>query len=60
MNAAGSAPLEDVVKLDAGNWANCALTKKRKVWCWGQDWWGQIGDGSRGAAEPLPKQPIIE
>ena len=46
-NASPAAPLTDVPTLAAGSTANhtCAILKDGTLRCWGQNLYGQIGDG---------------
>lgn len=37
--------LLDVVGIAAGEFHSCAVTSDGKVYCWGSDWYGQLGDG---------------
>jgi alpha-tubulin suppressor-like RCC1 family protein len=32
----------------AGGWHTCGLTAEKRVWCWGRNDFGQLGDGARG------------
>lgn len=33
------------IKVDAGDWNTCALTASGQAYCWGSNFYGQIGDG---------------
>ncbi len=46
------AGLEDVVEIAVGNAHNCARTAAGKLFCWGDNGDGQIGDGTGGEPEP--------
>ena len=38
--------LEDIVSISAGDGHNLAMDKHGRVWAWGNNWEGQIGDGT--------------
>ncbi len=38
--------MSDVVQVVAGSAHTCALKKDQSVWCWGDNTYGQIGDGT--------------
>jgi alpha-tubulin suppressor-like RCC1 family protein len=40
------AMLDEVVALDGGHAATCAVTAQGVVWCWGQNGAGELGDGT--------------
>jgi alpha-tubulin suppressor-like RCC1 family protein len=40
--------LADVVQISAGEYHTCAVTGDGAAWCWGQDTFGQVGDGTTG------------
>jgi alpha-tubulin suppressor-like RCC1 family protein len=45
---------KDILKIDAGSGHNCILTKDGKVKCWGENWFGQLGNGtSDNSASPV-------
>jgi alpha-tubulin suppressor-like RCC1 family protein len=42
----------------AGRNHNCAITTTNEAWCWGDNFYGQLGDGSRSPApRPYPGLP---
>ncbi|MCL4188796.1 MAG: hypothetical protein KJZ85_14410 [Rhodobacteraceae bacterium] len=45
--AAGAAPLAGENALAGGLWHSCALTATGGIRCWGDNFYGQLGDGSR-------------
>lgn len=42
-----SNPLDDVVKVTAGQWHTCARQGDGDVWCWGFNSLGRLGDGTQ-------------
>src|SRR5690606_36326835 len=40
--------------IDAGDEHSCALTGAGVAWCWGDNYWGQLGDGDRVTFAPTP------
>jgi alpha-tubulin suppressor-like RCC1 family protein len=42
----GTSPLEGIVQLDASNSYACAVTHAGRVYCWGSNTQGNLGDGS--------------
>ncbi len=49
------------VALSAGSLHTCGLTSTHAVYCWGDDSWGELGDGREGAGVgrnvPVPVVP---
>jgi alpha-tubulin suppressor-like RCC1 family protein len=43
---ADGTPLTNVIAVDAGGDHTCAATSDGSAWCWGNDWAGQLGDGT--------------
>ncbi|MDI3290533.1 hypothetical protein [Polyangium sp. 15x6] len=46
--------LSDAIAIDAGAYSTCALRATGKVVCWGDDWLGQLGNGSPSANQDEP------
>lgn len=46
----GSGALRDVIKVTAGGYHTCALRKGSDVLCWGDNSYGQLGDGQVGSS----------
>ncbi len=44
-----------VAHITAGGWHTCALTRDHRVWCWGRNDFGQIGDGT---PRPVVSSPV--
>lgn len=42
-----------IAQLCLGNFHTCALTAAGRVWCWGVNWSGQLGDGTK-TTRPTP------
>jgi hypothetical protein len=48
-------PEASFIKLVGSNRHACVLTIKNKIFCWGNNDWGQLGDGSRTSSDsPVP------
>lgn len=59
----GAAPVsattgDNVQKISAGEYHTCALRTGGTVWCWGDNRYGQLGDGTRGDANFNRLQPV--
>src|SRR5215212_2603939 len=50
LTATASAPLP-LRQLSTGTTHACGVTTDNRAYCWGLNWYGQLGDGSFGAAE---------
>ena len=50
--------LTDAVSIDAGKTHNVVAKKDGTVWAWGNDGWGQLGDGADGD-KPMPVKSIF-
>lgn len=51
------APTSDWVDIDGGGDHTCGIRSSGRLYCWGSDAFGQLGDGNDdGADEPLPVQ----
>lgn len=51
-------PPGEVVSLSAGGYFNCAVTRNTEAYCWGENYYGQLGDGTLGY-RTLPVQVMI-
>lgn len=47
-------PLDNVVDVAAGFGTTCALTAEAKLYCWGSNGSGQLGNGAVGSGGPTP------
>jgi hypothetical protein len=47
-----------VAKVVAGRQSTCARTLDSKVYCWGDNGWGQVGDGTTMQDPNIPKEVI--
>ncbi len=54
LDPSGSGPLTGVRHLAAGWYATCAVTEDGRTWCWGDNSYGTIGDGTAGILRYLP------
>ncbi len=41
-----SETLTNIIAIEAGRDQTCAIDDARQVWCWGRNFWGQLGDGT--------------
>lgn len=52
--------INNVIDIAAGAWWSLALTSDGKVWAWGYNDFGQLGDGTTGNCKTTPKQvPVV-
>jgi len=47
---------KSVMDVSAGFMHTCAVQNDGKLWCWGGNSMGTIGDGTRGAAYSTPRE----
>lgn len=45
-NRFGTAPLQDIVMIEAGDNYSFGLSSKDTLWCWGPNWDGRLGTGN--------------
>lgn len=59
-NAAGTAIMTGVVAIQSGNYHTAAITSEGKIWTWGYNYYGQLGEGttSNSALPKLVKWPV--
>lgn len=50
--------LDNIVSIDAGQAHTCAATANAKVYCWGDNEYGQIGDGDAPRDLDAPLEPV--
>ena len=43
--APASALTQTWVRIGGGNYHTCAIRTDGTLWCWGANWWGQLGVG---------------
>lgn len=54
----GSGKMTGVIAIATGGEHTCALRSGGTVWCWGDDFTGALGDGTRGNANHIRLQPV--
>ena len=54
----GTGKLTGIAKITANNQHTCAVKTTGTVWCWGYDYWGQLGDGTRGNTIHMRLKPV--
>ena len=56
--------VDDATAIVSGSIHTCALRRDRTVWCWGDNTWGQLGNGQSGdeefSAQPLKVKDIAD
>lgn len=50
--------MDEVVDLAAGSFHTCALSTQGEIWCWGDNEFGQLGDGSMAMGTNPTPQPV--
>ena len=56
MTGPGGGPLSGIVQVKAGGFSSCVLDSSGKVWCWGREYHGELGDG--GGALSVSAYPV--
>lgn len=51
--------LTDVVDISAGAYHTCSVTEDGRVWCWGENWWGQSDPATVGGRRYTPVEVVI-
>lgn len=54
----GSGKLTDAIAISAGGQHSCAIRSGGTVWCWGDDFYGELGDGTRGNGNHIRLKPV--
>ena len=54
----GNGKLTDAVAISAGGQQSCAIRSGGSVWCWGDDFYGELGDGTRGNGNNIRLKPV--
>lgn len=51
--------LADVTSLTAGDWHACAVTKDHKLYCWGKNDHGQVGNNAMSSSFVVSPTPVV-
>ena len=51
--------LTGIQNVTGGSGFTCALTNAGNMLCWGDNYYGQLGDGTRPAADILPRSRVL-
>lgn len=54
----GGGKLTGAIAIAAGGAQTCAIRSGGTVWCWGDDFYGELGDGTRGNANHVRPRPV--
>lgn len=54
----GSGTFTNASSIAAGGLHSCATKSDGSVWCWGSDFYGQLGDGTRGGTTHRRLKPV--